>query len=400
MNTFQTRFFSLRGVALVVLLCYPVMASSHLPFGGGARYLSVLAAPICLFLIACRPSSEWLSHLRSALWWALPFCPMVMGWLVVRIWHGYDPIDLTPLSRVLFAALLFLGARLLSVKYWQLGYAAAIGAIMCGLIASIEVFALGRERAWGGVYENRFAQYAVWMAVLCLIHAIRFSRETGAQAGLWLLIGAIPIGLLGALLTGSRGALLAFPVSIIVAVTLSLTRRRALSIVVATLALCAITFLSYEPFRQRSYLAYYEFITYFDESTFHGTSVGIRLELARVAMVSLTGHPWLGVGYRSLDTLYAQFPQLLGAMPSSIADIPSFHSDWFHAIGVGGAVLLSSLLATVVWLFIVAKSDIYRTCFVTCAVVFSVSELFFLHKMGLSLLVTTWALYSAAEDSR
>jgi len=400
MNFFHTRNIPWRGLALIALLCYPVMASSHLPFGGGARYMSVLAAPICLMLIAACPRSELLTHARSALSWSLPFIPMVLGWLIARVWHGYDPIDLTPLSRLLLAALLFIGARQLGVQHWQLGYAAAFGAIACGLIASIEVFALGRARAWGGVYENRFAQYSIWFAVLCMLHAIRFSKEGGRSIRLWLLIGAIPVALLGTLLTGSRGALLALPISVIIAVTRSFSWRRALLFTLAGLALCTVFVLIYEPFRLRTFLAYQEFIAYFEESTFRGTSVGIRLELARVALLSMSVDPWLGVGYQSLSALYAQYPQLLGLMPESLASIPSFHSDWFHAIGIGGLMLMSALLLSVIWLFVVAKQDIYRTCFVICALVFSVSEMFFWHKMGLSLLISTWALYSAAEESR
>lgn len=399
MNLSTSRYLSWQKLALAVLLCYPVMASSYLPFGGGARYLSVLAAPICLGLIFCRPRGEWLSLARAALMWGRPFVPMAVGWLVARVWHQYDPLDLTPVSRLLFACLLYVGARQLGIKHWHLAYAAAFGALVCGVIAGVDVLVLARGRAWGGVYENRFAQYAVWFAVLCLLHAIRFNKEGSASPfRFWLLVVAIPIAIMGALLTASRGALLALPIAVVLAFVRSFTWRRAMVFAAAAMTISVLSILCHEPFRVRYLTAYQEFIGYFTESSYHGTSVGARLELARIALLSLSVNPWIGVGYQSLGTLYAQYPQLLGAMPASISDIPSFHSDWFHAIGVGGIFLLSALMLSVAWLFVAARRDLYRTCLITCSVVFSVSELFFWHKMGLSLLVTTWALYSAAED--
>lgn len=400
MNLLRTRRIPWHGLVLFILLCYPVMASRYLPFGGGARYLSVIAAPSCLLLLLSRPRTEWLVHLKAAFSWSLPFLPMVLGWWAVRAWHGYDPVDYTPVSRVLLAALLFIGARIVGIKYWQLAYAAAFGALVCGLIAGIEVFALGRERAWGGVYENRFAQYAVWMALLCLLHAMQFRKEGGNTVRMWLLLGAVPPALMAILLTGSRGALIALPIAVLIVFARSFEWRRALVLALAVAAMCAIVVIAYEPFRMRIVMAYMEFMQYFSESAFNGTSVGIRLELARVALLTLSAHPWLGVGYTSLPALYSDYAGLLGAMPQSITPIPSFHSDWFHAIGIGGVTLVATLLASVVWMFVTARRDIFRTSFVICALVFSISELFFWHKMGLSLLITTWALYAAAAEDK
>lgn len=384
--------------ALFLLLAYPVMAIRYLPFGGGARYLSVLVGPLCFMLLLIRPREEWREGLRAAWCSVLPFVPFVIGWCVAQVFHGYDPLDLTPLSRVLLAALLFVGARIVGVRYWHLSCAAAVGAFAYGLIACVEVFILERDRAWGGVYENRFGQFAVWLGVLCVLHCQPLTMQRGATKRIWLLCTAFLAALFAILLSGSRGALLALPLAIAFSLARRLSLRQVFNVSFVVIVVCAGVLIASDSMRIRSVLGYQEFTQYFNEETFQGTSVGIRLELARVAVQTLSVKPWLGVGYSSLASLYQDYGQLLGEMPPSIASIPSFHSDWSQAIGIGGSLLLASLMVTILWLFYAARNDVYRTSFVVCALVFSISELFFLHKLGFSLLVATWALYAAAKD--
>ena len=374
------------------------MVIRYLPFGGGARYLSVLVGPLCVMLLLMRPREKWMEDLRAAGCSVLPFVPMAIGWCVAQVFHGYDPLDLSPLSRVLLAALLFVGARIVGVKYWHLTCAAAVGAFAYGLVACVEVFILERDRAWGGVYENRFGQFAVWVGVLCVLHCQPLTTERGATKRILPLCTAFLVALIAIVLSGSRGALLALPLAIAFSLARNLSLRQVFYLSLVVVVACAGVFIASDSIRIRSVLGYREFTQYFSEETFQGTSVGIRLELTRVAVQTLSLKPWLGVGYSTLASLYADYGHLLGEMPPSIAGITTFHSDWSQAIGIGGNVLLASLIVTVLWLFYAARNDVYRTSFVACALVFSISELFFLHKLGFSLLVATWALYSAATD--
>lgn len=384
-------------LALGILLCYPIMGSKWFPFGGGPRYLSVLAAPVCLLLIFRASRSELTPLLLEAWRWCLPFLPFVAGWMFAQLWHHYTPVDTAPLSRLLWCALIFVGARLAGVTYRHLAIVAGVAAAAYGAMAYWEVFVQGRERAWGQVYENRFGQYAIWVAALCVLHAVLGKPETRPQkllaAGL---IAASLGGLAAAILSGSRGALMALPVLMLVLMFKTMSWRRGLLAVAGIIVVLAALCYFYSPIYTRFELVYIETLNYFRNPDFVATSTGVRLELARVAVLTWLEHPWLGAGYTSLKQLYETHPAL-GVPSPGVLIIPGFHSDWFQVLGIGGGLLFSCLVATCVWLLVVARHDAYRLSFLGFAVAFSFSEIFFSNNLGLALLMASWALYAAAE---
>lgn len=387
-----------RAFAAAALLCYPIMGSKWFPFGGGPRYLSVLVGPISLLLL-------WHVHgyrtvrplLIDGAKWAAPFFPFVFAWMFAQLWHQYEPVDLTPLSSVVWCGLLFVGARIVGITRSQLARVSGIAAFLYGCIAVFEVFVAGRYRAWGGVYENRFGQYAVWVASLCVLHV--FFDEFKSKALQRFLLFAAACGLIAAWLSGSRGALAALLVlfSLLLHRTIS-WYKVLLATILFTISIGMFCYFS-GPIYERFFLIYQEIMQYFREPVFTATSIGIRFELARVALLTWHEHPVLGVGYVSIKQLYESYPNL-GVPDPGILVIPGFHSDWFQAIGIGGGVLLFSLFATVLWLLFVAKGDRSLMMFVGFSIVFSFSELFMTHNLGLGLLMSSWALYSAAERNR
>lgn len=381
--------------ALVILTCYPIMAIKWIPFGGGARYLSVLVPPVCLILLYRVPRSELKSWLMSAGRWGLPFVPFVAAWTLAQVWHGYHPLDSNPLSRLLLCALLFVGARLAGLNYRHLAIVAGIGAIVYCAVAVGEVYWQGRERAWGGTYENRFGQFAMWLSALCFLHAVIEKQKL--EFRLFLLLAGVG-GLFATLLSGARGALVALPILMLVILAKSNNWRRGL-LVVAVAAFAALAFLYlYTPIHPRLELTYREFTGYFTETQFTPTSIGIRLELFRIAYLVLLDSPLIGPGYLSLQQLYETHPALGAPLPEML-HIPGFHNDWAQAVGIGGGLMLSALLATCTWLWLDSRKSAYRRNFLGFALVFGLSEIFFANKLGLSLLMVCWALYSAAEQN-
>ena len=388
-----------RVVALGILLCYPIMVVRWIPFGGGARYLNVLAAPVSLILLWQAPRNEIRGLLMSAVRWGMPFLPFVLMWTFAQLWHGYDPLDLNPPMRLIWCALLFLGARLAGVSYRHLAFVAAIGAtIYCG-VALVEVYGLGRERAWGGTYENRFGQFSIWVASLCFLHVFleRGKGESRSVNALLLLAGVL--GCVSTLLSGSRGALLALLVLIALAFLRATNRRRGLLVAAVMISAIFVFCLLYTPMYQRLELTVGQAKDYFNEAEFSPTSIGIRLELYRVAFLTLLDHPVIGPGYTSLKQLYEMHPALGVARPEML-DIPGFHNDWAQTIGIGGGLLLVSLFGTCLWMGISALRNAYQLAFLGFAVIFSFSEIFFTNKLGLSLLMASWALYAAAEQNQ
>ena len=266
-------------------------------------------------------------------------------------------------------------------------------------VAMIEVYGLGRERAWGGTYENRFGQFAIWMAVLCCLHV--FFGRTGDQSrslNAFLLTAAV-LGVVATLLSGSRGALGALVVMIILFVLKARDWRRGLIAAIAmTTALVAFCLL-YEPMYARVALIFQETRSYFNDPEFKPTSIGIRLEFFRIAYLTLLDHPVFGPGYTSLKQLYDTHPAFGTPLPEMLG-IPGFHNDWAQAVGIGGGMLLLAQVTTCIWMGISARRDVFRWAFLGFAVVFSFSEIFFTNKMGLSLLMASWALYAAAEQNQ
>lgn len=388
-----------RIAALCILLCYPIMAVKWIPFGGGARYLNVLAAPICLILWWQAPRSDIRGLFSSAVRWGLPFLPFVLAWVFAQAWHDYEPIDLNPLTRLLWCALLFVGARLAGVSYRHLAISAALGAtVYCG-VALGEVYGLGRPRAWGGTYENRFGQFSIWVAALCFLHVFFDQPKERSRILNAALLFAGLLGIIATVLSGSRGALLGFFVLVTIALFKFMDWRRGLlATLVITLALIAVGF-AYHPMAERVELAYQEAMSYFVETEFSATSIGIRLELFRIAFLTLLDHPVVGPGYTSLKQLYESHPGF-GVPHPGMLGIPGFHNDWAQVVGVGGGLLLVALFASSVWIGIAAGGSIFLQMFLGFALIFSFSEIFFTNKMGLSLLMATWALYSAAEQNR
>ncbi len=398
MSVFAIRQFTWQKVALFALLCYPIMGSKWFPFGGGPRYLSVLAAPTCMLLLwhASRTQNIW-ALLRDAFHWAIPFMPFAFGWMFAQFWHQYSPMDVTPITTLLWCSLLFIGARLVNITHQHLAKVACFSAMAYGVIALGEVLIEGRGRAWGGVYENRFGQYAIWLFGLCVLH---FSLLDGQRKVIrfFLLIAAL-MGFVAGWLSGSRGALSALPVLIFVLFLKSMSWRNG-TIVFVVLSICIASLFYLNPaVYLRFILMYEEALQYFVEPTFTPTSIGIRFELARVAMITWLEHPYLGAGYVSIAQLYEEYP-ILGQPSPGVLQIPGFHSDWFQVIGIGGGFLLLSLIVTCLCMFLRARRDPYLILFLGFSVVFSFSELFLTHNLGLGLLMSSWALYSAAVRNR
>jgi hypothetical protein len=374
------------------------MGSKWFPFGGGPRYLSVVAGPICLLLL-WQASQQ--SNIKPLIWaalrWSKPFVPFVFVWMSAQLWQQYAPLDLMPVTTVMWCGLLFMGARLVGINHRQLSNVAGMAALAYGVIALGEVFLAGRTRAWGGVYENRFGQYAIWVSALCVLHA--FLDDTKSKFRQRILLFSAAFGLIAAWLSGSRGALSALPVLAILLLLKSFKLRRGLLAASALIFTIGIAYYINGSIFQRFVQMYQEGLQYFHEPTFTATSIGIRLELARVSLITWRENPLLGAGYVSLRKLYESHPSL-GVPDPSILTIPAFHSDWFQAIGIGGGLLLFSLIVTNIWLFFTARHDPYRLLFLGFSLAFSFSELFMTHNLGFGLLVSCWALYSAAEFNR
>ena len=383
---------------LFVLLSYPIMGSKVFPFGGGGRYLSVLAGPLVLLLLFFDSENDFRQMVQVAWKWAIPFVPFALTWEFIQLWHNLTPIDSTPLTRVFWGAVIYTGARRLGLTRKQLAYAAGLGACAYFFIAIDEFFVQGRGRVWGGVYENRFGQFSVWLAGLCSLHFMSRKQEKLNFTLTPLLPLASVLALIAAILSGSRGAIAALPTLLIVTLLADKQNQKQAMVATAILFIAMSFTLLFPAVNERFFLAYRELKQYFDETVFTETSIGIRLEMWRIAFGILSEHPFLGIGFTSFSALQMN-PMNHVTVPDVLRSLPDFHSDWGKIIGLGGALLLVSLGSTIILLFRKSGSDVYRLWGLFSALIFSFAELFFCNKLSFSFLVSTWALYSAAADN-
>jgi O-antigen ligase len=211
-----------------------------------------------------------------------------------------------------------------------------------------------------------------------------------------LLLGSVA-GLFAASLSGSRGALLAVPALLGIVFLMSKSYRRRLAIpTVAAIAVVTALVLVHAPTNDRLQLGWHQVSQYFTEPSFVVTPVGIRLEMARIALQLLSEHPWVGVGFQSFPMLIERYPSF-AAIPPAIVAFSGFHSDWTQVIAVGGAAFLLALLGSLLLLARRAAGDPYLVWCLLCAAIFGINELFFCNKLGFSFFVSTWALYAAAR---
>lgn len=217
------------------------------------------------------------------------------------------------------------------------------GAIGAALIALVERFALGVDRAEGFTHHPiTFGDLAVALGVmsLCALSALRRTRLA------WLPVAALLAGVLASVLSGSRGAWLG-----LLLVLLPLLRfggrmqGRMLwySAGLVLLACLGAYFLPSTGVAQRVADAVSDVNQYFSGQNTN-TNVGIRLELWKASFMMIAEHPWLGVGREAFQpTLHAMAAQ--GRLQHTLAlDYSSSHNDMLHTLATGGIVDFSFLL--------------------------------------------------------
>lgn len=405
--------------ALIFLFClYPVVGAKVFPFGDGGRYLSVLAAPCALLLIFYAVISKQVvmqSLFMDGVKWAMPLFPLALAFYVSTVVHPGTQMHGEILSRIFYGVLLFLGARLVGVRTKHLIFGAFIASFAYFVVSIHDVFVMnlnmppanyrifidesGAVRAGGGSNPIHFGQVSIFLlGVLAL--AIFSGRDIfGIKALLLWGIGVL-LALLAALLTLSRGPLLAlFPLAVLVFYSANREVRKWLLVAFFVICMFAMSVLiAYPDALSRIVLAWTEVERYFAEPTFTFSSVGARLEMWRVGLLAWSTSPFFGVGFVSYAQLQQNIP-LLGVIDPVVASHMHFHNDYMQSLVQGGIVLILGLIATQFIIAYVHRKNFYILWLVSAWVVFSMVDLLFFKKSMLTMFVSAYALYSAAEKN-
>lgn len=390
-----------RGVQLALalaLLYFPVCGLAGWPLGNGGRYLTVLAGPLALIFVAFHLQAERHALARQAWQFAAPFAPFLIAAGVI-LWVHPAVVVGDPFSRVLWAIPIALAAARLGITRRAVFSAAALGALAYAAVAFRDVYWLGAGRAGAAVNEIIFAETAMLCAGLALIGAAHEHREATALRAGWLIAGAA--GIAAVALSGSRGPLLA-AVWLIALAGATLWRRRAFAViglgVVAVVAALALAWFA-TPLAERVAAGRLEFDQYWAASQAPITSVGIRLELWRIALSSMNEHWLIGIGYSALSAAATALPALRFLSPEQLEPLHHFHADWAHALVAGGVILAGGLALTITALFRSARHDLARLWLIGAMLVFGLTDLAFFRKPTLTLFVAAWALLGTAPQS-
>ncbi len=384
-----------RHTLVAALLYFPVCGLAVLPLGGAGRYLSVLAGPLALLFLLIWHAREWRPLGHSARRFAMPFLPWLAASLLVFAVYPHATIG-DPFSRVLWALPVAIAAARARVSRNEVYTAAAIGALVyCG-VAAYDIFALDTGRAGADTNAIIFAETAMLTTGLALTGAYAAADAPRWLRLLWLLAGTG--GLFAVALTASRGPLLALLVLVSLLVADTWRRGHRLASTATTVGLLGVLVASLclTPLGPRVLLAWTEAVNYLngDPSV---TSIGIRLELWRVALTNIGSQPLLGYGYTNVFELSKQLPALHFLPAEALEPLHHFHSDWFHALMAGGLVLVGGLGATLMLLARQARKDLARLWLLGAMVAFGLTDLAFFRKPTLTLFIAAWALLLASS---
>jgi O-antigen ligase len=389
----------LRTALALALLYYPVCGIAGLPLGNGGRYASVLAGPLALLYLLAGFRGDWRALAHEALRFVAPFGPFLAASLLALLVHRNAEVG-DPFSRVLWTVPIVLAARRIGLTRTAVFSAAAVGALFYLGAALLDVYVHGMPRAGARVNQVIFAETASLCAGLAFIGALGERHISVPTRVFWLLAGMA--GIIAVAMSGSRGPLLT---TLWLALLLGVTAtrhgsRRAVALAVAAIGLAVAVVWSLLPSSGRLPLAVQEFEAYYGTAQPALTSIGIRLELWRIALTSMPDHWLFGYGYSTLEQLAPQLPALRFLPADLLEGLHHFHADWAHALMAGGVVLLAGLFTTAAALLYQARFDAGRCWLVGAMVIFGLSDLAFFRKPTLTLFVASYGLLLAARNTR
>lgn len=388
-----------RSALALALLYYPVCGIAGLPFGNGGRYANVLAGPLALVYLVAGFRNDWRNLAREAWHFLVPFVPFLTACVLTLLVHFNADVG-DPFSRVLWTVPIVLAARRIGLTRTAVFSAAAVGSLFYLGTALLDVYVTGLPRAGTRVNQVIFAETASLCAGLAFIGSICERQISVPIRTFWLLAGAA--GIVAVAMSGSRGPLLA-TLWLVLLLGVTATRqesRRTVALAVAVIALAVAIAVALLPVSSRLQLALQEFEAYYGAAQPPLTSIGIRLELWRIALTSLPDHWLLGYGYSTLEELAPRLPALQFLPLDLLQGMHHFHADWAHALMAGGILLLAGLFVTAAALLYQARFDAGRCWLVGAMVVFGFSDLAFFRKPTLTLFVASYGLLLAARDTR
>ncbi|MCG9058947.1 hypothetical protein LH452_08315 [Laribacter hongkongensis] len=402
MATINLSKITLQGIGTFLILLYPIMVIGYLPFGGGIRYYSVLI-PVAILLLTTnliKNNYPSFKNTPKSIWQLItpftPFTPFIACAIVTSLYHDSIKTLNNINIQILYA---FLLSILLSQQKINLSTIIKSNALACAaffITSMYEIFLLDRSRAWGLVYENTFGQFSVLCTGICMI-AMRKHSLTPKEK--YLLISSIAMGTAAALMSGSRGALL----PLICLFSYLFLNKKNISTIVTCAALILIpAAIATTKSMERIRLLFLETANYISHGEFMNSSIGIRLELWKISLKSLsTDHPY-GFGSIPFIQLGEKIPEIKNStdymhqyFSGGGNSLPwMLHGDIPQIIIIGGPLLLLGFIISAIFLYKQYNKNAFQTWVLFCAFIWGWSELIIFNRISFGLILINLVLFS------
>ncbi len=289
-----------------------------------------------------------------------------------------------------------------------------LGGIVLGVQALYDVYISSIAQANGIYGPIIFGDLSVLLAMFSLIFAL--TKKNKFWVGVNLL--AAVLALLAVIYTGSRNAWLAAIVSLIILPFLIGTRTTFWRVGSGYMAILvvAVVMISSTPtsIKSRFGVATDEFRSYFhhdlstEKTNLGGTSVGIRLEMWRSALMIIKQHPLFGVGPGNMGVEMnalvkkGEAPEAVYRDPAGIRGV-HVHSAYFEVMGTQGIIGLTALLLMLFYpLYVFVHNKQYDRRIASLGIIlmsgfmiFSLTEIPFIHDNFSSIFLTFLSVFFA-----
>lgn len=403
-------------VALCLALCtYPVIGIRHLPLGDSGRYMSVLAAPLSLLALLVWGRVAWRERLVDGFWAVAPFVPFALAYALACWWHGLGMGLGSVVQRLGYGMVLVMAARMVPLTRLQVLTAAALGGLLYGLSAVLDSADLippqwlmhrslryytedGQFRAGGGGGNPiHFADVAMWLSGFCVGAAYLLVRQSPLRR--WGFAICALSAFVACLASQSRGALVALLPLYAVLTGFALSRRHRWGMVVglALFTVCLGGVVSQQWAGQRLMMVGAEVTAYLSNETFTFSSIGARLEMWRLVLLTVGQDGGFGPGLRSVAELVALHP-VSPPLPEMLLRQPHFHNDLIQSLALGGVVLVLGHVTTLAALIWQARRDAMLLWVVLAGISFGLTDLVFHQNTLFTFMVSAWALLWATQE--
>ncbi|QNS15396.1 O-antigen ligase family protein [Mannheimia bovis] len=257
---------------------------------------------------------------------------------------GFREID-NPSRILLFIPLIFFFSRY-PIKKITLFHFVPIGALVVGVLAVYQRFALGLYRPFPEIFSIQAGDISITLAMLSLVISIYWFNQSKNRIAILYIIFAI-FGLTASILSGARGGWISFPFCILFILSCYYKElNKKIFLLISTIFIATISlFITRPEFElEQRYLSARSDITNYIEKGIKDSSQGGRLDMWENALIAISEKPIFGHGSSGYTQFQKKQVESQQMAPTTL-NYNSLHSQYLEAFVKRGIIGFSALIA-------------------------------------------------------